>query len=387
MTTGMESLGSQAWGGGNMSLLGLWFKRGVVITLLTSIPSLLLCVRMDLILILIGLDPDLAAATGVYMRWAIPYAIFYAIFLSFEKFVLVQQKFTAYYLIVLIMFPVHILFSYTFISVYHLGLAGAALALASTFLFGNIIYILYIGFSSQFIEIIFPLFSKSIFSDWRIYIQIGIGGVWMYVPALWGIMLISVHASYLGSEFVAANAILQNIYFCLYAACVGSFYSTSILVGNSIGAGTLQPLSTILKAAFTFSVLFTLLLNGGLFIFRRQYFGLYTTNKDILELSLSIVPYLILANILRQIFLVLEGMMRGCGEQKRAGRTNFVTYLLILQPLAYVFAFPLGLQLKGLWIAFDISLLIVQLWYIINVVTLDMPNILLTAQERLNIED
>ena len=383
MLTSLETLGSQAWGARNLSQLGFCLKRGIIITLLTEFPSILLSIRMDLI-ILFGQDPKLSRATGLYIRSAIPYAIIFTIFWAFGKFLIVQRKFIVFLIVLLILFPVHILISYTLISVLHLGLTGAALSLAATFLFGTFIFLVYICIGKEFTEQIYPIYSPEIWREWKEYFVMGLYGTLMYAPRLGGIMLIAVLASYLGTIYVEINAIIQNTYYILFCASIGSNLSTSILTGNALGYGALQPLSTIKYASFTFAISTGIVINGILLIFRREYFGLYISEKETLNQTMSVLPCIIIASIIGQLFSVIEGILRGCGELRRPANSNYIPYLLILFPLAYIFAFYFHLQLIGLWIAWDISLIIALIWYIVHLLSLPMDDILLRVNQRVN---
>ena len=244
--------------------------------------------------------------------------------------------------------------------------------------------LLFTNIRKIFREQIYPIYLPESWREWKEYFVLGIDGALMYVPRIWGFMLIAVQASYLGTLYVRGNAILQNTFYILFGASVGSNLSSSIMTGNALGYGSLQPLSTIKLASFTYSISIGLVLNGGLFMFQKDYFGIYISDMETLDLTLSVLPCLIIASMISQIFSVIEGVMRGCGEQKRPARSNYITYLLLLHPFAYVLGFTFQLRLIGLWVVWDVCLAVVLIWYIIHLFSLPMNDILQRVNQRVN---
>ena len=94
LSNGIETLCSQSFGALNFGQVGMWFNRGVAINLVFLVPSALLCIRMDLILLLFGQDQDIADGVGVYLRWSIPHLLLISIFISFCRLFQTTQNFS-----------------------------------------------------------------------------------------------------------------------------------------------------------------------------------------------------------------------------------------------------------------------------------------------------
>ena len=158
---------------------------------------------------------------------------------------------------------------------------------------------------------------------------------------------------------------------------MGCIYATSVSIGNALGLGTTHPIPQIKLVSSVFALGSGVIFNGNLLIFQDAYLGLFTSNEEVKELALDILPYLAASSMLSQIIAVNEGILRAVGEQKKAGKTNFIPYLVILHPLGWVLAFACGLDLLGLWIAYVICCGIAALFYIYHVSTVDMEQIFL----------
>jgi MATE family multidrug resistance protein len=57
------------------------------------------------------------------------------------------------------------------------------------------------------------------------------------------------------------------------------------------------------------------------------------------------------------------GIIRGIGKQNIASLGTFISFYVFSVPLAYIFAFPLGFRIKGLWIGMICGLSIAVLSY------------------------
>ena len=383
LSIGIETLGSQAYGAQNFRLVGLWFNRGLIINILIgSILALLFCSRMDLILIYLGQDQVLAEAVGTYLRWSIPHIILCGIYYSNISYVQIQQKVTIYFLVDLVICPFHYLMAYLFISYFGLGLIGAALALDCSFFFGNFIFFIYINCSKEFTETLVSLFTKESLQEMGFYMRKAIAGLFLYAPRHWGLMSISILVSYVGNKELASNSILLNTLFLLTSLTYGSTISVSVLVGNAFGYPKLSALPLLIKAGFTISLGAGLLVNAALLLFDDYYVGLMTSDRKIHGQIISILFYVSLSSMLLQTTAVLEGLLRGSGEQKRAAPFNPFIYLILLPLLGYLLGFKTNLKLLGIWVGFDIAVGVVLLVYIIIVLNLDMQQILTKIHAR-----
>ena len=221
------------------------------------------------------------------------------------------------------------------------------------------------------------IFNRSTFYGWKKYLDLAIPSTFMLLFRIWGFMLLSFQVAYLGSTNLAAHGILQNTFWLLWGVALGCIYATSVSIGNTLGVGTTRPISQIKLVSTVFALGIGVIFNGSLLIFQDAYLGLFTSNKEVRELALDMLPYLAASSMLSQIIAINEGILRAVGEQKKAGKTNFIPYLVILHPLGWVLAFECGLDLLGLWIAYVICCGIAVLFYIYHVSTVDMEQIFL----------
>ena len=107
-----------------------------------------------------------------------------------------------------------------------------------------------------------------------------------------------------------------------------------------------------------------------------------TSDRKIHQQVISILFYISLSSMILQTMAVLEGLLRGSGEQKQAAHFNPFIYLILLPLLAYLFGFVANLGLLGIWLGFLITVGVVLFVYIIIVINLNIQQILINIHER-----
>ena len=68
LSSGMDTLCSQAYGGKNFRLVGVYFQRAILLSLLACFPIWALWLNAEPILILLHQDKGIAVVTGKYLR-------------------------------------------------------------------------------------------------------------------------------------------------------------------------------------------------------------------------------------------------------------------------------------------------------------------------------
>mmetsp|Transcript_44334 Transcript_44334/g.58811 ORF Transcript_44334/g.58811 Transcript_44334/m.58811 type:complete len:117 (+) Transcript_44334:81-431(+) len=105
-----------------------------------------------------------------------------------------------------------------------------------------------------------------------------------------------------------------------------------------------------IKVIFWETLVIGILLATLLFTLRERLFGLFTQDKQLIELCLSVMPFFCWYGIIVDSCLqTFQGGVRALGIQNLASIVAICSYYLISLPLAYVFAFVLDLKLLGCW--------------------------------------
>ena len=72
MSNAMDTLISQAYGAGNLTLCGMYLNRARVITTIAFIPVTIVLLNAKTLLLFLGQDPATAEVASTYTRWMIP---------------------------------------------------------------------------------------------------------------------------------------------------------------------------------------------------------------------------------------------------------------------------------------------------------------------------
>lgn len=128
MASALETLCGQAFGAGQVELLGVYTQRSWIILFGACFFLLPLYIYATPILKLLGQEPEIAEIAGKFTMQVIPQMFSLAINFPVQKFLQAQSKVGALAWIAFGAMIIHIGILYLFISVFKWGLAGAAAA-------------------------------------------------------------------------------------------------------------------------------------------------------------------------------------------------------------------------------------------------------------------
>ena len=86
MGSALETLCGQAYGAGQVDMLGIYMQRSWVILNMTALPLCLLYIFATPLLKLIGETDEISDAAGVFAIWMIPQLFAYAVNFPIAKF-------------------------------------------------------------------------------------------------------------------------------------------------------------------------------------------------------------------------------------------------------------------------------------------------------------
>ncbi|KAK9135545.1 hypothetical protein Syun_014875 [Stephania yunnanensis] len=146
MGSALETLCGQAYGAGQLKVLGIYMQRSWVILLTTALILTPVYVFASPILILLGQDTEAADVAGKYSVWMLPQLFAYALNFPVQKFLQAQSKVMAMAWISLAALVVHVGLSWLAIFWLDLGLVGAAVTLNASWcalVVGQVVYVFY----------------------------------------------------------------------------------------------------------------------------------------------------------------------------------------------------------------------------------------------------
>lgn len=96
-----------------------------------------------------------------------------------------------------------------------------------------------------------------------------------------------------------------------------------------------------------------------IFIFAgRQLIGLFTDDAAVVALAVSLIPYLVLYQVGDALQVCYANALRGTSQVMSMMQVAFISYIVVNIPLGYVLAFPCGMGIHGLYLAFSAGLML-----------------------------
>lgn len=144
MGSALETLCGQAYGAGQLDMLGIYMQRSWVILNSTALILMFAYIFAQQLLSLIGQTPEISMAAGTFAIWMIPQLFAYAINFPITKFLQAQSKIIVMAIIAAAALLLHTFLSWLLILKLGLGLVGAAVVLNTSWWFIIISRLLYI---------------------------------------------------------------------------------------------------------------------------------------------------------------------------------------------------------------------------------------------------
>lgn len=348
LNLGLSSLGSQAYGSKNPALLGVYFKRALVIQLIVYIPIAALISQIGFLFKLIGFEPLLANNIQKVLLAMMPAAIPFTYFDAAKNFLISQKIFSPQGYIQLFSSVLDVGMQYFLLVYLDLEILGIGIARFSMESCRAIILYIYIQCSGRCRDSLVP-WTRDCFKElWTQFkFQITAGG--LQILDLVGTQIILLQAAYFSEDEVAANVVVTRITkFCLiWTMSVG--VALSSFVGNAIGEGNTLKTRKFIKMGIIIDCilicLMWLLLGTQSFNLGRIFSDNDNVQANIAGLLLffmTITPFDNLQN-------VLGGVLRSIGREKQSTRLYLISYYPIAIPLSIVFSQVCGWRIYGLY--------------------------------------
>ena len=233
-----------------------------------------------------------------------------------------------------------------------LGIRGAAIATM-------------IGFTIAFIMSVYSVVGKSadlnIFSrtGWKFnkqtlsgFVNVGSGALVEQFFLRFGFFMFVRVVAGLGTMALVIHQICMNIVMLSFGFAEGLGIASSALVGQNLGAK--RPDMAMIygkvcqRIALTMSVIMSFVFIFG----RRGLIRIFTSEPEIIETGSYLILILALITFAQMSQFVLAGALRGAGDAKYVAFVALITVGILRPGLSWLFAYPMGLGLIGIWIGF-----------------------------------
>ncbi|KAK6922275.1 Multi antimicrobial extrusion protein [Dillenia turbinata] len=346
----LETLCGQAYGAGQVDMLGIHMQRSWIIQNSAAVILCLLYIFATPLLKLIGQTEAISEEAGTFALWMIPQLFAYAFNFPISKFLRAQRKMMAMALISAVALIFHTALSWVLMLKLGWGLVGAAVVLNGSWWFIVIAQLLYIfsgacggawsGFSTKAFQNLWDFLKLSLSSSVMICLQ------------MWYLTVLLLAAGYLKNAEVAVDAlsVCLNILGWTVMISLGYNAAISVRVSNELGAAHPRRAKFAVMVVIISSLIIAVILALLLIIFRREYPALFSDSSDVQQVVYNLTILLALCIVIHNVQPVLGGAAVGAGWQAYVGYVNIGCYYLFGIPLALIMAFCASWGVTGIWV-------------------------------------
>ncbi|CAH1452909.1 unnamed protein product [Lactuca virosa] len=350
MGSALETLCGQAFGAGQVDMLGVYMQRSWVILFVTGLILMLLYIFATPLLLFIGQTEDISQAAGQMALWMIPQLFAYAFNYPIAKFLQAQSKIMVMAYISAVALVLHTFFSWLLMLKLGWGLWGGALVLNLSWWFMVVAQMIYI--LSGTCGRAWSGFSWEAFSNLWSFVKLSLASAIMLCLEVWYFMALILFAGYIKNAEIAVDAlsICMNILGWAVMASIGFNAAISVRVSNELGAAHPRTakfsIVVVVISAFLVGILFAIFLG----IFRNQYPAVFADSLEVQQAVYALTPLLAACLIINNIQPALSGVAIGAGWQAVIAYINIACYYIFGIPLGLTLGFVANWGVKGIWI-------------------------------------
>jgi len=319
LSSGMQILMSRRAGEGDKEMLSKILTNGVMFTLFFALA--LMVVSLLFAPIIFGLSlkniPHIILSINfIYIRvWGLPFLfltqLFNAFFISLSK-----SKYIIWGSVATTI--TNIIFDYLLVLGHggfpKMGLQGAAIAsvIAEIVYFITMVGIFY--FQKMHWEYPLRFYTDFSIEICKKTIRIALPLIVQFMFSIGGWEVFFIFIEHLGNKELAASQILRNT-FGIVGMVTWAFAATcSTMVSNVIGQGRQDEVIGLIKKIAKISFIVTLILNGTLLIFARQFLSIYTADTALVDFALPSLRVIVIATVLMSFSSVTFNGVVGTGK-------------------------------------------------------------------------
>ncbi|KAG7594365.1 Zinc knuckle CX2CX4HX4C [Arabidopsis thaliana x Arabidopsis arenosa] len=349
MGSALETLCGQAYGAGQIRMMGIYMQRSWVILFTTALCLLPVYIWAPPILSFFGEAPHISKAAGKFALWMIPQLFAYAANFPIQKFLQSQRKVLVMAWISGVVLVIHAVFSWLFILYFKWGLVGAAITLNTSWwliVIGQLLYILITKSDGAWTG-----FSMLAFRDLYGFVKLSLASALMLCLEFWYLMVLVVVTGLLPNPLIPVDAIsiCMNIEGWTAMISIGFNAAISVRVSNELGAGNAALAKFSVIVVSITSTLIGIVCMIVVLATKDSFPYFFTTSDAVAAETTRIAVLLGFTVLLNSLQPVLSGVAVGAGWQALVAYVNIACYYIIGLPAGLVLGFTLDFGVQGIW--------------------------------------
>jgi MATE family multidrug resistance protein len=378
LLSGLESLGSHAYGVKNFKLLGLYYHRAIIVAFTFTIPMVIIHYFTAIrVLGLFSVGPEILEHINSYLHTLVFFAIPDVFFSANFRYINIISKSYVNLIILFTTICLHPLWCYILIIVLDMGLKGAGLSIVISQTLNAIAGCFYIWYIKPNPEsVFFP--TRDSFKSIGSYLKVALPTTFLICAEWWAFEIQAIIAKWISDDDYTAHILVSAISMNIFTISLG-FSSTSVVfVGKLISNSTISKTKRYIKTIFIFGISVLLAVLSLVFIFRNQVIYIFMKEGEIdvvVEKATMVIYLIILESIFDYTQIHLAHILRGLGKQLFASVVAFINFYIIQTGFAILFGKYLEMGVFGIWIGISIGCLFGSILYFIILIRLDLKKI------------
>ncbi|TMW65197.1 hypothetical protein Poli38472_009364 [Pythium oligandrum] len=373
----LVTLCGQAWGAKNGELAGIWLQMGLVITSILMIPVFIWYWCLGFVL---GASTDDQEVVTLGIRFARilsfsiwPSLVYACVRLYFQSVGIMAPTTVVGTISIGVTVAANYILIYGAFGWGGMGFDGSPLATVIASWFQPIALISYAVVYKKMHLQAWGGWDFKAFTPERIKTFLGIA-----IPVASNSLVsnlansaMSLIAAKLGSDVIAANAVISGLWGLLWALFWGFGCATQVRVANHLGANRPAAAKKLGLLGFGCTVICVVLLAIGASILRHRLFYVFTTDDDLLNLCMLVQPIFICGFMIESMEILTSSILTAMGEVNVTAWACLLATWVIELPIAYVGAIVLGYGFPMLWYAICIMETVKILVYLYTLSKID----------------
>uniref|UniRef100_A0A5B7BAT8 Protein DETOXIFICATION n=1 Tax=Davidia involucrata TaxID=16924 RepID=A0A5B7BAT8_DAVIN len=349
MGSALETLCGQAYGAGQIRMLGVYMQRSWVILLTTACLLVPIYVFSPPILELIGETTQISDAAGRFALWMLPQLFAYAMNFPIQKFLQAQRKVLVMSWVSAVVLVLHTFFSWLLILKLGWGLVGAAITLNTSWWLIVIGQLMYIFITKS--DGAWSGFSWLAFADLFSFVKLSLASAVMLCLEFWYLMILVVITGRLQNPLIPVDAIsvCMNINGWDAMIAIGFNAAISVRVSNELGAGNARAAKVAVVVVSITSVSIGFVCMAIVFATRDYFPYLFTNSTAVANETTKLAILLGVTVLLNSLQPVLSGVAVGAGWQSLVAYINIGCYYIVGLPAGILLGFTFGFGAMGIW--------------------------------------
>ncbi|KAH6783959.1 MATE efflux family protein [Perilla frutescens var. hirtella] len=348
MGSALETLCGQAFGAGEVEMLGVYLQRSIIIHLATCVVVSPLYIFATPILKLVGQKDEIAGPAGAYTLMILPQLCALAVVFPTSKFLQAQSKVAVLTWIAAITLVAQVVLCWVSVYVLEWGTSGPLIAFDVT------------GWGMAVAQCVYVVgwckdswrgLSWAAFRDIWGFVRLSLASGVMLCLEVWYMMTIIILTGHLDNAVTAVGSlsICMNIDSWETMLFTGVNAAISVRVSNELGMGhpraaRYSVYTTILQSVAIGIVCMSVILGT------RNYFSFIFSDSEEMRRAVAHLSGLLgITMLLNSVQQVISGVAIGGGWQALVAYINLACYYVFGLPLGYLLGYVANLGVLGLW--------------------------------------